>query len=153
VIAGIREADVFRRVIAVVGAVAAVSFGAAGVAYGGNGVGSSAGTTGHQHACDALLQSDKGKAKGIDCAGPPTVSILKPTNGEEFAYAQFVVADYSCSPGANGGVLASCVGTVPNGSAIPTGVGGTYPFSVTATDTDGQQTTVTITYTVVGTTT
>ncbi len=60
-------------------------------------------------------------------------------------------ANYSCSPGANGGVLkpgaSGCSGTVPNGSPIDTTTYGAHTFTVTATDTDGQTTTTTHNYT------
>lgn len=84
--------------------------------------------------------------------GRPSATITTPANGSSFTKGQLVSAGYSCAPGADGGVLkagaAGCSGTVANGSPIDTSSTGSHTLAVTATDTDGQSTTVTSTYTV-----
>jgi hypothetical protein len=59
---------------------------------------------------------------------------------------QTVLADWTATDDQSG--IASAVGTVPSGSPIDTGTVGTKTFSVTATDNAGNQTTVTVTYSV-----
>ncbi len=83
--------------------------------------------------------------------GPPSAAITTPADGASYPFAATVNASYSCSAGANGGVLKpgadGCSGSVPNGSPIDTLTFGTHTFTVTATDTDGQTTTKTAQYT------
>ena len=83
-------------------------------------------------------------------AGQPSATIRSPASGATYNQGQTVAADYSCSAGANGGVLQSCVGPVPNGSPIDTATAGRHTFTVTATDTDGQTASTTNAYTVLG---
>jgi DNA-binding beta-propeller fold protein YncE len=84
--------------------------------------------------------------------GSPSASILTPIEGATFTVGAVVSASYSCSPGANGGVLkpgsAGCSGPVPNGSQIDTATIGAHTFAVTATDTDARTATTTSHYTV-----
>ena len=83
--------------------------------------------------------------------GPPSVTVTTPVNGASYAFGSVVNANYSCSPGANGGVLkpgtAGCSAPVASGSPIDTLAYGDHAFTVTATDTDGQTATVTRHYT------
>jgi hypothetical protein len=83
--------------------------------------------------------------------GPPSVTLTTPANVASYPFALAVNASYSCSPGANGGVLkpgtAGCSAPVANGSPIDTLTYGDHAFTVTATDTDGQTATVTRHYT------
>ncbi|MGA2006800.1 MAG: hypothetical protein ABSH27_04475, partial [Solirubrobacteraceae bacterium] len=85
---------------------------------------------------------------------PPSVTLTTPPSGTPtYTYGQVVDASYSCAAG-GGSTISTCVGTVANGSAInTTSVGSGKSFSVTATDADGQSTTVTHTYNVVATST
>jgi hypothetical protein len=76
---------------------------------------------------------------------PPTVSIVAPTTGP-YIVGQVVTASYSCSDSGSG--VASCVGTVPNGSPIDTSSVGSKTFTVVAVDQAGNQTVQPITYTV-----
>jgi hypothetical protein len=79
------------------------------------------------------------------------VTVTTPVNGASYAFGSVVNANYSCSPGANGGVLkpgtAGCSAPVASGSPIDTLAYGDHAFTVTATDTDGQTATVTRHYT------
>ncbi len=88
-------------------------------------------------------------------AYPPTVSVAAPQNGASYSQGAVVDASFACQPGAGGGVLdsgsAGCSGTVADGQPIDTSTPGTHTFTVTATDTDGQATTVSASYTVTGT--
>ena len=78
----------------------------------------------------------------------PQAAPVTPAAGAAFVQHAKVTADYSCSD-AGGSQVASCVGTVPNGSNIDTSSVGTKSFSVTATDGAGNQRTVTRSYTVI----
>jgi Domain of unknown function DUF11/Bacterial Ig domain len=87
-------------------------------------------------------------------AGAPTVSIATPAANATYTQRQAVRAAYSCAEGAGGPGLkpgkAGCSGTVTSGAPIDTSALGKHVFSVTATSTDGQTTTTTAAYTVVG---
>jgi hypothetical protein len=81
---------------------------------------------------------------GIDTTAP-TVNIATPRNNAILFILDKYTVDFSCSDGGAG--VASCVGTLPNGSPLPTlKLPGTYTFKVTATDTFGRTTTATSTY-------
>ena len=84
--------------------------------------------------------------------GSPTASIATPPEGATYPLGAAVTASYSCSPGANGGVLkpgaSGCSGPVPSGTPIDTSTAGPHAFAVTATDTDGRSATSTTHYTV-----
>ena len=60
-----------------------------------------------------------------------------------------VLADYVCADEAGGSGIASCEGTVADGSAINTATLGAKSFTVTATDNAGNPATKTVFYTVV----
>lgn len=75
----------------------------------------------------------------------PTVTIASPASGNIEQGAN-VTANYSC---ADESKLASCVGTVPNGSSVNTADLGVVTFTVTGTDWKGNETTETVNYTVV----
>jgi hypothetical protein len=83
-------------------------------------------------------------------AAAPQVSIATPSANATYIQGQTVDASYSCQDGAYGPGIAAggCAGTVVNGSAINTTTPGTHSFAVTATSTDGQTTTQTISYSV-----
>lgn len=72
---------------------------------------------------------------------PPTATITTPSNGAIYYQGQNVTADYSCDD-VDGNLLAppdGCVGTVPDGDPVPTGVVGNHTFEVTATDSNEAQ--------------
>ena len=79
-------------------------------------------------------------------AAAPAATITTPANGARYTRRQLVTASYACAESADGPALASCVGTVANGTAIDTSTTGRHTFSVTATSSDGQTTTTTVSY-------
>lgn len=78
----------------------------------------------------------------------PSVTIASPANGATYVVGQTINAAFTCTPGA-GAVLASCTGPVSSGSPVSTATLGVHSFSVTGSDSDGQSTTVSSSYTVV----
>ncbi|MCX5589140.1 OmpL47-type beta-barrel domain-containing protein [Streptomyces erythrochromogenes] len=80
----------------------------------------------------------------LDTAGP-TITIVRPAAGT-YLYRQPVTASYSCTDAISG--VASCVGTVPNGSPINTSTLGQRTFTVNATDNATNPSTRSVTYNV-----
>jgi photosystem II stability/assembly factor-like uncharacterized protein len=76
----------------------------------------------------------------------PTVNIVNPAEGAVYKLNATKNASYKCADKQSG--LASCVGSVPNGTPINTSTIGMHSFTVTATDVAGNTTTVTHHYTV-----
>jgi hypothetical protein len=78
----------------------------------------------------------------------PTVEITTPPDGASYAVGDPVTAAYSCADEDGGSGLPpdGCVGTVADGAAVDTSTVGPHQFSVTATDTAGNTTTVTHDY-------
>lgn len=73
----------------------------------------------------------------------PTIAVTSPAEGASFVQGQAVTADYACADEVGGSRLATCVGTVADGAALDTTtLGASRPFSVTATDTAGNEQTV-----------
>ncbi|MGI8413613.1 MAG: hypothetical protein ACR2QA_14240 [Solirubrobacteraceae bacterium] len=85
---------------------------------------------------------------------PPSAAVTTPADGATYTRDETVRASYSCSPGADGGVLKpgleGCSGPVANGSQIDTMNAGSHTFEVIATDADGQSATAMTRYTVTG---
>ncbi len=81
-------------------------------------------------------------------AGAPSASIQTPANKARYAHGQVVVARYACTEGSFGPGIASCRGTVANGSRVDTSHPGKRSFAVTAVSKDGQSTTTVVHYTV-----
>ncbi|HYF44558.1 MAG TPA: S8 family peptidase, partial [Acidimicrobiales bacterium] len=75
----------------------------------------------------------------------PTVTLTTPPVGASYTQGQAVNASFSCSDTGGSG-LASCVGTVANGSPIDTATVGTRTFTVTARDNAGNDTVVSRNY-------
>ncbi|KJY26023.1 IPT/TIG domain-containing protein, partial [Streptomyces katrae] len=80
----------------------------------------------------------------LDTAAP-TITILRPTAGT-YLFHQPVTASYACADATSG--VASCVGTVPNGSPIDTSTFGSHTFTVNAADVASNPATKSVTYTV-----
>ncbi len=75
---------------------------------------------------------------------PPDITITTPTDGATYLINAPVAADYGCSDAGSG--LATCVGTVPDGSDIDTASVGTKTFTVSATDQADNAASTTVTY-------
>lgn len=80
----------------------------------------------------------------LDTAAP-TITIVRPTAGT-YLFHESVTASYSCADATSG--VASCVGTVPNGSPVDTSTFGSRTFTVNATDVAANPATKSVTYTV-----
>jgi hypothetical protein len=80
---------------------------------------------------------------------PPTIAINAPTDGQVIPQHDIAVADYSCADETGGSGIASCVGTVPSGSAVDTSALGTHDFTVDAADNAGNPNSASVTYNVV----
>ena len=80
-------------------------------------------------------------------ATAPTIDVTTPASNAVLRRGAVVRASYACTDAASG--LASCVGTVPSGSALDTSTRGTLTFTVTARDAVGNARTVQRTYRVV----
>ena len=76
---------------------------------------------------------------------PPIIAITSPTN-TIYALNQSVLANYSCTDPDS--PVATCVGTVANGSPVDTASVGTKTFTVNATDPSGNASTQSVVYTV-----
>jgi hypothetical protein len=79
----------------------------------------------------------------------PEITLNSPTDGAEYGLGDRVLADYSCADQPGGSGLASCTGTVANGTPIDTSSFGTHTFEVHATDGAGNPATKAVTYSVV----
>ena len=77
----------------------------------------------------------------------PTIAIALPMAGVTYGLKAKVGASYACSDGGSG--MTSCTGPVANGSLVNTSSKGTKTFAVTAVDTVGNSSTVSVTYSVV----
>ena len=82
-------------------------------------------------------------------AAAPSVTITSPANDASYIKGQTVSASYGCQEGLDGPRIASCSGTIANGAAIDTSTAGSHTFTATATSSDGQSTTISVSYTVV----
>jgi sugar lactone lactonase YvrE len=76
----------------------------------------------------------------------PAITLLRPEAGRNYGAFSAVNAQYTCSDALSTPV--SCVGTVPNGSPLPTNLPGAKTFTVTATDAAGNVGTLSRNYSV-----
>jgi len=79
---------------------------------------------------------------------PPVIEIISPADGEEYEFGGSVPAQYTCTDEVDGAELV-CDATTQNGNWINTERYGPLKFTVTATDSAGQNTTKTVNYTVI----
>jgi len=79
---------------------------------------------------------------------PPTAHVSSPADGATYRRGQVVAARYACADESDGPRIKSCTGTVANGSPIDTARPGTHTFTATAASDSGQNTTLTVHYTV-----
>jgi hypothetical protein len=79
-------------------------------------------------------------------ATSPQVSIAAPAEDAVYTLNQSGLADYACADDLSG--MGSCVGAVVDGAAIDTATVGAKTFTVTATDSAGNSTTATRSYSV-----
>jgi hypothetical protein len=84
----------------------------------------------------------------VSLVPPPPVSITSPVQGARYLLGQVVKASYTCLGSGSGPALEACTGSVAAGKPIDTRTVGPHSFSVSATDSGGESTTETVTYTV-----
>jgi hypothetical protein len=83
-----------------------------------------------------------GECFTVAMSDAPLATIASPRANATYRLGQIVAASYRCDEAAGGPGVASCAGTVANGSPIDTSTLGAHTFSVTARSYDGLSTTV-----------
>jgi hypothetical protein len=78
----------------------------------------------------------------------PTIDLVTPADGAQYERGAAVAADYTCADEGPSG-LRSCTGDRPDGDPLDTSTLGSHDFTVVARDGEGNETTVTHSYTVV----
>jgi hypothetical protein len=83
-------------------------------------------------------------------ASPPSAAITAPANGATYAQGQVVSSSFTCTEGAGGTGIASCLAQNghPSGAPIDTSTTGMHTFKVTANSKDGLSGSSIVTYTV-----
>ena len=77
----------------------------------------------------------------------PSIDLVTPADGAEYEQGATVAVDYTCADEGPSG-LRSCTGDVPDGDPLDTSTPGPQHFTVVARDGEGNETTVTHSYTV-----
>jgi hypothetical protein len=86
-------------------------------------------------------------------AGPPTATISSPASGGTYYVGESVTTGFSCSDSTYGSGISSCTdsrGNSHGSGTLNTATLGNYTYTVTATSTDGQSNTASISYHVAG---
>jgi hypothetical protein len=78
----------------------------------------------------------------------PTVDLVTPADGAEYEQGAAVAVHYTCADEGPSG-LRSCTGDLPDGDPLNTSALGAHDFTVVARDGEGNETTVTHSYTVI----
>jgi hypothetical protein len=84
----------------------------------------------------------------VQDSAAPAITLTSPADGAVYSFGQRVLAAYSCADQPGGSGMATCEGTVPNGTAIDTRSFGTHTFEVRATDAAGNAAVKRVTYSV-----
>jgi uncharacterized UPF0146 family protein len=79
----------------------------------------------------------------------PTISVTAPLEGTAIPQRQLVNAQFTCQDESGGSGIASCIGTIANGSPLDTATVGARQLTITATDRAGNQRSQTVHYSVV----
>ena len=98
-----------------------------------------------------IVGADHPDAVAVDALPlAPLASITTPARGATYTVGQAVDSSFTCSDGAGGPGIASCLDQSGRGSGAPidTSSPGSYAFTVTATSSDGQTRSASSTYTV-----
>lgn len=80
---------------------------------------------------------------------PPAITIAAPADGAVYPFGAQVTVDYGCDDGPGGSGILACLGSLPDGSPLPTDRLGTFSVDVTAFDGAGNSSTLRHTYQVV----
>jgi hypothetical protein len=79
----------------------------------------------------------------------PTATVTTPAAAADYPVGAQLYASYSCDDGPRGSAIVGCIGTYPNGYALPTDRPGSFTFTVDAFDAAMNHGAATVTYRVV----
>ena len=102
--------------------------------------------TGQTASCNGGPSAEK--TLTVRVSAPPTAQISAPGDGASYVRGQVVSSSFSCSEGANGPGLVSCLDQNghPSGGVVDTSTVGSHTFVVTATSKDGQTSSSSVVY-------